>query len=277
METEHFMEELHGYGLEALKALTEFCNEHELTFFAIGGTLLGAVRHKGFIPWDDDIDVGMPREDYDKLVSLAGEFPKPFVLEEYRHSKGFQSYFAKIRNEKIELQEAVTEANDKRRGYLIDIIPIDGTPDHKLLRKWYYVRVLLLRFLCGAANVHTGILTSRPKWEQNVLKVCRFFKIYKFLTVEKVYRRMDRVFHKQNVRKAKNIGTITGAYKTREIVPTEYFGLQEEPLYLSFEDTKIRAPKQVDRYLTHMYGDYMQLPPEEKRKVHYQGTIIRSE
>lgn len=270
-----FIEELHQYDLEALKVFDKFCTEQGLRYFAIGGTLLGAVRHKGFIPWDDDIDVGMPRPDYDKLISLAKKFPKPFILEEYRYSKGFQSYFMKVRNEKIELLETVTETKDKRRGYLLDIMPIDGTPNNGVLRKLYYARVLLLRFLCGAANVHTGILTSRPKWEQQVLKFCRAVKLYKILTIKKVYQSMDRLFHKQDVLKAKYIGTIIGAYKTREIVPAEYFGIEEEAVYLDFEDMKIQVPKQYELYLTHMFGDYMQLPSEEKRKVHYQGTIIK--
>lgn len=272
---QQFIEELHQYDLEALKAFDKFCREHELRYFAIGGTLLGAVRHKGFIPWDDDIDVGMPRPDYDRLISLAKKFPKPFIVEEYRYSKGFQSYFMKVRNENIELLETVTETKDKRRGYLLDIMPIDGTPNNAIVRKVYYARVLLLRFLCGAANVHTGILTSRPKWEQQVLKICRALKVYKILTIEKVYRRMDKLFHKQDALKAKYVGTITGAYKTREIVPTQYFGIEEEAEYLDFEDTKIRVPKRYKIYLKHMFGDYMQLPPEEKRKVHYQGTIIK--
>lgn len=270
-----FFEELHQYNLAALKAFVTFCEEHNLTYFAIGGTLLGAVRHKGFIPWDDDVDVAMPRADYDKLVSLAKEFPKPFVLEEYRYNKEFQSYFAKLRSEEIELLETVTEESDKRRGYLVDIMPLDGTPDSAFFRKIYFARMILLRFLCGAANVHTGILTSRPKWEQMVLKVCRSTRIYKVLTVEKVYRRMDKVFRKQKVESAKFIGTIIGAYKTREIVPAEYFGLCEEPEYLEFEDIKLRVPKKYDVYLTHMYGEYKNLPPENQRKVHYQGEIIK--
>ena len=273
--SEVFLEELHQYNLAALKAFDAFCKEHGLTWFAIGGTLLGAVRHKGFIPWDDDVDVAMPRADYDKLVSLAKEFPKPFVLEEYRYNKEFQSYFAKIRSEEMELLETVTEEADKRRGYLVDVMPLDGTPDNAFLRKLYFVRVLLLRFLCGAANVHTGILTSRPKWEQTVLKICRKIRLYKILTVEKVYRRMDKLFRKQNVETANYIGTIMGAYKVREIVPAEYFGLSEEPVYLEFEDMKIRAPKQYEPYLTHMYGEYKNLPPENQRKVHYQGTIVK--
>ena len=273
--SETFFEELHQYNLEALKAFASFCEEHNLCWFAIGGTLLGAVRHKGFIPWDDDVDVAMPRADYDKLVSLAGEFPKPFVLEDYRYNKEFQSYFAKLRSEEIELLETVTDEEDKRRGYLVDIMPLDGTPDNAMLRKLYFARVLLLRFLCGAANVHTGILTSRPKWEQTVLKVCRAIRIYKVLTVEKVYRRMDKVFRRQKVETAKYIGTIMGAYKTREIVPAEYFGLEEEAVWLDFEDMKMRAPKRYEPYLTHMYGEYKNLPPVEQRKAHYQGTIVK--
>lgn len=271
--SEAFLEELHVYNLAALKAFTMFCEEHNLTYFAIGGTLLGAVRHKGFIPWDDDVDVAMPRADYDKLVSLAGKFPKPFILEEYRHNKEFQSYFAKIRSEEIELLETVTEESDKRRGYLIDVMPLDGTPDNGALRKLYFGKMMFYRFLCGAANVHTGILTSRPKWEQCVLKICRALRLYKVLTVQKIYKCMDKAFHKQKVYEATHIGTLVGAYKTREIVPAEYFGLDKEPVYLDFEDMKIRAPKQYDLYLTHMYGEYKNLPPENQRKVHYQGTI----
>ena len=171
--------------------------------------------------------------------------------------------------------ETVTDEADKRRGYLVDIMPLDGTPNNKILRKLYYIRVMLLRFLCGAANVHSGILTSRPGWEQRVLKLCRTLRLYKVITKEKVYRRMDSVFHRQKVETAKQIGTIVGAYKTREIVPAEYFGLTEEPTYLEFEDMKIRVPKQYDPYLTHMYGEYKNLPPENQRKAHYQGTIVK--
>lgn len=270
-----FFEELHQYDLAALKAFTAFCEEHGLNYFAIGGTLLGAVRHKGFIPWDDDVDVAMPRADYDRLVAMADRFPKPFVLEQYQYNKEFQSYFAKLRSEEIKLYETVTEEGDKRSGYLVDIMPLDGTPDQALLRKLYFAKVLFLRFLCGAANVSTGILTSRPQWEQRVLKLCRTLRLYKFVTKERVYHRMDKLFRKQHVETAKYIGTIIGAYKTREIVPAEYFGLEEEAVYLPFEDIRLRVPVQYERYLTHMYGEYQCLPPKEQRKAHYQGEIIK--
>lgn len=273
-----FMEELHGYELEALKEFTALCEKHGLTYFVIGGTLLGAVRHRGFIPWDDDVDVAMPRKDYDKLLTLAEEFPYPLVLEDYHFTKGFKSYFAKIRNDSIELSEALTDNTaDKRVGYLIDILPIDGTPNVPLFRKLYYGAVLGLRFLCGAANVHTGIRTSRPKWEQTVLKVCRAIKLYKLLTIERIYVWMDRLFHTQDVDNSTYSGTITGAYKTREIVETRLFGIGKEPVYVPFESIKVRAPKHYKRYLRHIFGNYEELPPEADRKIHYVGKIEKKQ
>ena len=269
-----FMEELHSYELEALQAFIQLCDKHNLAYFVIGGTLLGAVRHHGFIPWDDDVDVAMPRKDYDKLLKLAKELPAPLVLEDYHFTKGFRSYFAKIRNDSIEITEALTDNKaDKRVGYLIDILPIDGTPNALPLRKLYYAKVLFLRFLCGAANVHTGIRTSRPKWEQNVLKACRAVKLYRILQIKQIYEWMDKLFHRQKVEASLYSGTITGAYKTHEIVPTAWFGIKKEPVYVTFETIQVRAPKYYKRYLHHMFGDYKELPPESERKVHYVGTI----
>lgn len=278
MEEEAFskLRELHSYELAALKAFVGFCEAYDLNYYAIGGTLLGAVRHEGFIPWDDDVDVAMPRKDYDRLIELAvsGEagayFGDAFSLECYQTSPEFKSYFAKIASTECELYEELLTDETKRRGYLIDILPIDGTPDDQLSRKVYYAKAMGYRFLCGTANVNTGIRTSRPKWEQTVLKVVRFLKLYRFLDVKKIYEKMDRLFKKQDSEGAKYCGTLTGAYKTKEIVPRKYFGEHYgEYSTHTFEDITLRGPKDYERYLTHMYGDYMELPPMKERKVHY--------
>ncbi len=268
--------ELHGYEQEALKSFINLCEDNNLRYYVIGGTLIGAVRHKGFIPWDDDVDVAMPREDYDKLLTIKDKLEKPYVIEDFIHNRDFKSYFAKVRSEDIEILEALTDNEaDRRTGYLIDIIPIDGTPDGKLSRKLYYLHVLWLRFLCGTANVYTGIRTSRPKWEQAVLKVVRALRLYRLIDIHRVYKRMDRLFHKQDWHDAKLAGTITGAYKTNEIVDNTFWGYDKEPVYLDFEGLKVRAPYEYDKYLTFMFGNYMELPPEEKRKIHYCGEIIK--
>ena len=271
------LSDLQLLDLEALKAFLKFCETHGLRYYAIGGTLLGAVRHEGFIPWDDDVDVAMPRKDYDKLLSLvaAGNtIGEDFSIECWQAGDKIQSYFAKICSTKVEIQEEVLEEASVRKGYLVDIIPLDGTPERAFMRKIYYGRVMWLRFLCGTANVHTGIVTSRPKWEQCVLRVVRALRLYRFLSAPKIYRKMERLFRRQKSETASFAGTMMGAYKTKEIVPRTYFGASYDECSLwKFEDLEIRGPKEWDAYLTHMYGDYRILPPESERKVHYKKQI----
>lgn len=281
MAKEEFLKNIHEYGLNALKEFVRVCEENNLCYYVIGGTLLGAVRHKGFIPWDDDIDVAMPRSDYDRLLQLFDKFHKPYVLEFYQRNPDFLSYFAKIRDERVDLIEEVVDSHkDKKLGYLVDILPIDKTPNGKIARKFYFMHVLRLRFWCGTANVKFGIRTSRPKWEQRLLKVLRFFRIYRFVDRRKIYGKMDRLFHKvENMKSSKNdkySGTITGAYKTREIVPSRLFGTRDEKVYLEFETLKVRVPVLYDEYLKSIYGNYMKLPDAEQQKSHYSAMEVKA-
>lgn len=274
------LKELHDIELDALKAFVKLCNTYGLRYYAIGGTLLGAVRHKGFIPWDDDVDVAMPRVDYDRLIDLvmSGDVQKclgdDYRIECWQKDSEFKSYFAKLCSAKIEIQEQLLEETTTRKGYLIDILPLDGTPDEEKKRKLYYGKAMALRFLCGTANVHTGIRTSRPKWEQLVLRAVRALKLYRLIDVRRVYERMDDLFRAQNAEEATYAGTLTGAYKTKEIVPRAYFGESYDEYSLwEFEGMLLRGPKRCEEYLTHMFGDYKELPPEQDRKVHYKPLI----
>ena len=279
---ESILGELHEIELGALKAFVKLCNAYELRYYAIGGTLLGAVRHKGFIPWDDDVDVAMPRKDYDRLIELVKSGEAQEVLgEDYRigswqTDKEFKSYFAKLYATKVEIEEQLLEETTVRKGYLIDIIPLDGTPDDEFARKVYYGKAMGLRFLCGTANVNTGIRTSRSKWEQTVLRVVRALRLYRLIDVRKVYQRMDRLFMAQDAEHADYAGTLTGAYKTREIVPREYFGESYDEYTLwEFEGMLLRGPKRCEEYLSHIFGDYRKLPAPEERKIHYKPYIKR--
>lgn len=272
---------LHELELDALKAFLALCERYGLRYYAIGGTLLGAVRHKGFIPWDDDIDLAMPRADYDKLIELvkSGEakasLDGKYRIESWQTDEDFKSYFAKISSTEVEIYEELLEDTTKRRGYLIDLLPIDGAPEEEGARRIYYAKAMGLRFLCGTANVHTGIRTSRPKWEQGVLRVVRALRLYRLVKVKRVYRAMDKLFRKQDAEHDAYAGTLTGAYKTKEIVPRSFFGeTYEECSLWEFEGVTLRGPMRWEEYLTHMFGNYQELPPEAERKVHYKPFII---
>lgn len=266
---------LHAYERDAFVHFIEICEKNKLEYYAIGGTLLGAVRHHGFIPWDDDIDVAMPRKSYERFIKIASkQLPKHLVLESPQNNPDYRSYFAKIRNAKVDIYDNLEDnTKTKRIGYMIDIIPLDGTPNQDFFRKIYGYKVLFYRFLCGAANVSTGILANRPKKEKLLLQLLKTFRIYKFLDAHKIYKRMDRLFTKQEFRDSKFSGTVMGAYKLREIVPTSYWGAYKDASVWNFEGLKVKGPKKCHEYLTHMYGDYMELPKESDRRIHFQGII----
>ena len=132
--------------LQIMDCFTEICRKNGLQYFLLGGTFLGAVRHKGFIPWDDDIDVGMPREDYERFYELVDEaLPENYVYRNFKKGNETTIYFSRIEDTSFIIED--NSANIKRTRYAwIDIFPLDGMPDNKLIRNIHKF-VLLYRRL----------------------------------------------------------------------------------------------------------------------------------
>ena len=157
----------------------------------------------------------------------------------------------------------------------IDIFPIDGTPNNPLLRKIYFFRVLYhraLMSLCYKDSIDRK--RKRSKKEKLLLWIMERIPVEKLTTPYKQKCKIDKLLRKQNVAKSKYIGNIMGAYRTREIVPADYYG---EGAFYQFEDMQLRGLAKYEEYLTYTYGDYMQLPPEDKRKTHFKIIEIHGQ
>ena len=259
---------LHQVDINIVKEVVKICDEHNLKYYMLGGTMLGAIRHKGFIPWDDDIDLGMPRDDYEKFLEIAPNvLPENMKVVNYRNTPEYQYYITRVLDTNTKVVEERIGNDNKYTNASIDIFPIDGTPNNKLARKIYFFRVLshrALMSLCYKDSIDRK--RKRSGIEKAFLWIMEHLPIEKMTTPYKQKCKIDKLLRKQDVNKSKYIGNIMGAYRTREIVPKEFYG--EGTMY-PFEDIMLRGMDMYDEYLTYTYGNYMELPPEEGRKTHF--------
>lgn len=269
--------------IQLIKVFKEICEKEHLQYFMIGGTMLGAIRHKGYIPWDDDADFAMPREDYEKLLSKAPTYlHEPFRLENYLFDSNYYYYFSRMTTSqlRIEFPDRV-----KKRGENIgfDIFPFDGMPDNRVLFTLHLFGILAKRALYSYSvfDEKVGINESNRSGIQKILIfVGKHFKIEKLFSQKKRWAAFDKALKKYSPEHSKWLihGT-TGwispgmGYKKNEpyrgiidIYKKDIFG---EGAFYEFEGMQLRGPKDYKAYLAQHFGDdYMTLPPESERYAH---------
>ena len=255
------MKRIWAMELDMVEKFVAVCREHNLEYMIMGGTLLGAVRHKGFIPWDNDIDILMPRKDFNKLLEIGPEaFKSPlFFQTPVTEDSRFFSTYVKIRNENGTAATREDFESGINCGMFIDIFCLDEIPDSPWLRKLYYRRLneisKMQRFALG--KTLQGGIANRIKHSLQ-----RF--VYRF-----VYHCPDTAALFEIYQKA------AGKYAGRHCrqVAHQAFGYWEnfiwekkdwdDRIQLDFEDLKLDAPKGYDAILKHQYGDYMKLPEDK--------------
>ena len=252
-------EEAQKIELEILTAFAEYCKTNGLRYFLAYGTLIGAVRHQGFIPWDNDVDVVMPRPDYERLISLTQDQPIAEHLHvlDYRKERTFP--FAKVVDTRTVCKEhfLVTEEN---MGIYIDIFPMDGMPDSPSEQKKIFRKNRIFNKLYALTNYrfNTGS-TPVVRLIKNVL-----YPVSRLVSSRWVCEKMNGLGASYSYDQSDFVATIVWGYGDREVVPRAYF----EPTTGNFEKREFVIPVSYDALLTQLYGDYMQLPPEEARFVH---------
>ena len=245
-----------------LEKLKDICEKEGLKYYLLGGSTLGAIRHKGFIPWDDDIDVGLARKDYEILLKVADKYlSNGERIHHYSMDSEYPDYTAKLENTNV--QFTIQKATGKvRQSIWIDIFPLDGVPQNKLQRKLHFLKVLKLRrelSLCFLDNVQFNEDRSLPK--RMVLNIAKVLPTDKILNQNRLMKRIDRTLMKYPLETSVEIGNYMGAYYEKEIMPKEIFGDGVDTI---FEMDRFIVPEKTDEYLHNLYGDYMKLPPKEK-------------
>jgi lipopolysaccharide cholinephosphotransferase len=260
------MGELRSAQLHILRKIAEFCDTQDIRYYLFAGTLLGAVRHHGYIPWDDDIDIMMPRPDFERFCREFAAAPgdADFSLYSRKTCPDFPYPFAKVGSDRTLLVE--NWATSVPIGVNIDVFPLDGWPDG-LMSVWIHRwRIRFYRSLLGvkAARPRRG----RP-WPKSVLlMVLRPIAQRTSVTslVDRIVRRATRFPFDTS----EHAGVTVWAYQER--LPREAYGL---PAEVDFEELTWPAPTDYDLVLRALYGDYMRLPASAERRSLHSFTAFR--
>ena len=257
-------EEMKRIELNILIYFTEVCEENNLRYYLGGGTLLGAVRHKGFIPWDDDIDVMMPRPDFQKLLSLSINNENYNIIKP--GTAGYYYNFAKLVDTRTILEEKGIKRIDGL-GVYIDIFPLDGMPETPDARKKRFKELNSIR-----KRINNTCLL-RPKFHRNpfaYLNACRIYNSNKNIDLSSLQKKYLDSALKNSFDDSEFVFAAGGAYGARDIFPGKWF---EKEIELQFENLSVKAFNGYDFYLTQLYGDYMTLPPEDKRVTPHHSIV----
>lgn len=269
-QTESKLAFLQQLELEALTELKAYCDRHDIMFFLRGGSVMGAVKYSGFIPWDDDMDIAVPREGYDRLIALSEKepFSERFTLESYHFNPDIHCYFPRVLLKEEYRKQYDLPKNNTMGLVLIDVLPLDGVPSGGIALKGYFFKVYAYRVLAALWTMDQKETVNMHSRKQNaLLKVLRGLQICRLYTQEEIYKRLDRLYRKYNWKKSKMAGTITGSLREKEIMPVSIWG---NGVLHAFGAQEFFIPSEYDAYLKRLYGeDYMEtLPSKEKRKSH---------
>ena len=257
--TKDELHRLQRVQLELINEVKRICDKHNIKFNMVGGTMLGAIRHKGYIPWDDDADIGFLRSEYDRFLDVCKTEldENRFYVQDCRYTQGYRWGYGKLRRKGTAFVRLGQEHMPYEQCVSIDLMPFDGVPDQPIMRKIHFFKCFCYRKLFWSS---VGKTTEKSK----LIRV--WYQIISRIPEKIVYGSYQRFINKSNRYNTKLVRILT--FPT----PKKCYGYDrrwyEELTNYQFEDIELPGAIDYDGYLKVKYGNYMELPPEEKRKIH---------
>ena len=243
--------------LDLFRAFGALCRKYNLRYWVYAGTLLGAVRHKGFIPWDDDLDVCMPREDYDRLLEINPEMETPYFFRTVYTDKDYFYSVACICNTNTTFV-SVEKHNDCHRCMAISIFPLDGISRNERLQRIRFRHLKLISVIA-----HAYVYNINPSPAARIVNRILHLPFVPY-SPQRAFERANRIARKTPWEKAEKVGVmIYTPYRYEKNIFEK--GDFDRTVYLPFENAEVPAPEGYDELLRATYGNYMEFPPESQR------------
>ena len=275
MEKPLALEEIQKVNLETLKFISKICDQEGIKYILAYGTLIGAIRHKGFIPWDDDLDIMIPRPDYERLVKYFNEHSdelKPYRAMNMENTKGYPHMITRICDTRYRID--VDNENDCGMGLFIDCVCMDGCGNTLEEANEIMNSIKKYSHLIFLSQRKRLIMNSTKGWKRKALKPFAFFYA-KMVGTKNLANKLLSLVNTSSYSSSKYVAClIWPTYFNREILKKDYL---EDRVLVDFEDAKFYAPRNYDGYLRQLYGDYMTPPPEKDRIYHHFYTAFRKE